>query len=499
VEDNTGEKSMKRAGSVGLLVLLLVSSFMSFEVFLQAKGVEASGIRLLLNFYSGGELLGGAFTRQSFESHFGFVGYYNTRPNITDWKAFDVVCTNLIFSLTQEESTTFRAFLSAGGGLIILRGGTDPILKQIDTSLSNNGSIYNVLGGVVATNVEYMLGVQGVFNSNFEAFLDAVAATGRNKIGDRSITPKVYYGTDVLLQGNRIDMIVEQSRVGAYQNDISVLEKYMTNMENFVGFQINRRVTVAIRPVALEFGAFAFGVSNGYDKVSFCDPPGQLDGIFRHECAHIYEYEFNQRYFFIPSFGVAIIDTAGIDGATFSEYVGLLASQPRAVHLFGALVHEVGASQMSAFFSSLSQYAKNLIPTQSYWDSIYVYPEEETEWLKRSSSAVNFYFSRAYGRNFYSTIKNWGVNEVVDWAPIFSQLNQTEQMYLQNPNVPGASSKRREMWLAFYSGDYQNASALSNELQSIIPEVPSSIIQTTLIIAITLAVVLINKKKQTSW
>jgi hypothetical protein len=436
------------------------------------KTNKTTNLRLLLNFYYRGELFWGAFSRSDFESYFEYVGYYNTVAEFDSWKAFDVICTCFSLdywcaTLQPEDVDAFRSFLSHGGGLVILKdidiGVSDPALKQIDPALSNDGRTYHVLGGVVVTGVPCGLAINGVFNDNFIAFLDAVRTAGINRVGNRSIEPKEYYGVDVVLRGKRIDMVVEESRASEYEKDIPELERAMSNMEEFLNFTIDRRIKVSVRPMALEFGIFASGVTNGYDHIAHARPPGQVRGIFEHECGHIYEFEFNKRYFYIPGFGVGIIQTAASDNPGFSFARGELKS-PRAIWILCALINMVGLPKMKVFYNSLNQYNKEFVPDEFYWNALYAYPEDETEFLRRSSSIINFYFSRAFGQNFIETIREWGINEVSDWEPVWLKLNETEQIFLRRYPLNSILLKRSDMYKAFYGGDFKTALSLAIEL-----------------------------------
>jgi PKD repeat protein len=459
----------------GIMVILLITSTLSLGF--KVQRVEATNnlrptnnLRLLLNFYYAGELFWGAFSRKDFESYFEYVGYYNTIADFDSWKAFDVICVSFSLdeytvSLQPEDVAAFRNFLSLGGGLVVLEDfRSNQALQQIHPTLLNDGRIYNVLGGIVVTGVPRLLARAGVFNDNFIKFLDAVATAGTNRVGNRSIAPKEYYGTDVVLHGNRIDMVVEESRASEYEKDIPGLEKAMSNMEQFLGFTIDRRIKVSVRPTALEFGLFASGVTDCYDHIAFARPPGNVRGIFEHECAHIYEHEFNKRYFTLPSFGVGVIGEAASDNPDFSIGRKMIKIQPRAIWIWYALIDMVGPSKMKVFFDSLNQYDKEFIPNESYWDALYMYPEDETEYLRRSSSIINFYFSRAFKQNFVNAIREWGINEVSDWEPIWSKLDEAERIFSTRYPLKNILLKRSDMLRAFYGGEFQRALMLATEL-----------------------------------
>lgn len=437
---------------------------------------QTTELRLLLNFYYSGELFGGAFYRSSFESYFEHVGYYNTEVDINSWEAFDVICTSFDIGfgaavLEQDDIDAFRAFLSHGGGLIILHGwNSDPALEQIDPSLRNDGEIYYILGGIVVTGVDRNLAVAGTFDAEFDLFLEAVRIAGENRVGKRSITPEIYYGIDTVLYSDRIEMTVESSRSSEYELDIIECEKSMANMEQFLGFTIDRKIQVYVKPMALTDGIFAFGISNTYDRVAFARPPGMVRGIFGHECGHIYEYEFYDRYFDIPGFGVGVIQTAAEDepdwSRPFRENWGL-----RCIYLIYTLIDLVGPSNMQIFFDSLNSYPKEYIPDENYWSSIYIYPEEGSEFLHQGSNIINFYFSRAFNQNYYSTIKSWGY-ELTDWEPVWSIITEVEYLFslLDDPE-DYLLSLQNDMLISFYKGDFDTAFSYGNQLRDTLKSV----------------------------
>lgn len=437
-----------------------------------ALASPTSDMRILLNYYIGGEMMAGAFYRSDFESYFQHVGYYNISASLNSFNNYDVMITlfgSPISTLSNTDAEIIKDYLSNGGGLIVSysypnQGLID--LQKIDPSLTFDNKIHRYGNGfILPHNIYTGLAIAGSFKEPlFSEFLAAVNSVGSRRIGNRTNQVKTYYGEDINITTNEIEITCEKTRANLYETlDLPNFIGCMQRQSNFLNIDLNRRIYVKIRPLALEFGLFANGATDAYDRVAFCFVPGNCIGIFSHECGHIFEYEHKRLYFHMPSFGVGIIQSVGEDANYDFGWViqgdGKFCDK-RGIWLWYALIDLVGTQNMNKFFSSLNSHKKEFIPPESYWNSIYSYPEVNTDYFSQAINIINYYMSFAFNTNYTQQIYNWGYTEIKDWRPVKQKIDIAESVFNGIPS-PTASQidVRNSMWESFYKGLFEEASA----------------------------------------
>jgi len=459
--------------------LLRHSSLCLFSIILflthpaAGQSLSTTNLRLLLDYYHGGEILAGAFSRASFESHFEFVGYNNKKPVLADLQAYDVVVTKLAAPLEADVVSIFQQYLAGGGGLIVIRNweafGLACQLTRLDATAKCDGNIYRGTGGFLR---EYdsagCCAVGGVLNSAFEAFKSAVMSVGSGRKGSRAITPLTYYGTDLTIgsAADRVLMVCEAERCPQYQAlDLPALQIVLSRMEQFVGFSIGRRITAIIRPTALEYGIFVYGVTNAVDTTVHARPPGHVAGIFAHEAGHIIGEEFDRRFIPLAGFGEGVLQNVG-DGRmapdfTSSAVNGMWLQGARSIWLWYHFIGLHGPENMGRLFNSLPVSMKAYIPTHDYWNALYAGAngdEVGTLYLQRAASVTNYYFSKAWGVNYTNQVREWGFAQVRDWAPYEEAVLRGESCYAGAGYPAAKAAVRATMLTSFYGGDFDTAS-----------------------------------------
>ncbi len=442
----------------------------SIEYFAQ-NNIEKIDCRVLLNYYFGGEMMSGAFLRNNFESYFTHVGYYNTISNLNEWLNYDVMITTITSSLSDLDIKTIKDYLSKGGGIFIAWSIFDQNsvqLRKIDSTLNYNNQIYSIGGGYVLPHTNFQgLAIGGQFiQPLFDNFLASVDSVGSKRVGDRSKDVKTYYGEDTTIVLSDIEFTCEKSRYLQYQTmDLPNILAGLNRLKNFTGINLNRRLKVVVRPMALEFWVFAFGATNGFDHIAASRVPGDFAGIFDHEVGHIFNHEFNNRYFTMPAFGEGVLGNISGDNNFGVAISNGKIIQKRSLYLWFALIDLVGVSNMNKFITSLDSHPKQFIPTDEYWNSIYSYPEENTGFFQQSINIINYYFSKAFTVNYTNQIRNWGCYEIQDWELVESVLLIADTLY-KKKSIPDSISTHlyANMWKSFYKGLFGDSKILADSL-----------------------------------
>ncbi len=452
------------------------------KIYSDAKNTSSTAdIRLLLNYYFGGEIFAGAFTRVEFESYFQHVGYYNTSTNLEDWLNYDVIITCFgQISLTTNEVESIKNFLLSGGGMLIGTTGYNECLnelKKIDPALTFDNNIHPFGQGFILPYDKYSgLAIGGVFKQPlFGEFLTAIDAVGSNRIGNRLNQVKTYYGEDAIIINTEVELTCDKSRVGLYETlDLPQILTFLHNQEQFTSIDIPRVIKYVIKPVAIEFGSFVNGITNAYDRIVSCQIPGNCSGIFAHEAAHIFEREFDLKYFTLPGLGVGVFQEAAYDTYNFGNVInedGKI-SEKRVLYLWYAFIDLIGKQNLITLYNSLNSHYKTFVPTMNYWMEISTYPEEGTSAFLQSINVTNYYMSTAYSTNYTQKIRDWGYTEIQDWQPIKEIVTSTENIFQSFVSPTSVQSEQRaEMWNIFYKGLYDSVPFYTNKITSLTPAI----------------------------
>jgi len=436
---------------------------------------DSRSIRLLLDYSQNGELLAGALQRPVFEQEFLATGYSNRRLAPDDLRPWDVVVTAFAAPVDGNTITAYKQLLARGGGLVVLptamsSQNCSAELRKIEATASCDEGVYRSGPGYIRAFSANFIAVGGNPTQAFTQFRQAVAEAGVNHAGDRGLPVSAYYNNDVVLtdSGGRLDLLVDSARASEYQtSDQSSMLAALDRMTAFAGFSVPSKIRYESKPCALSFGVFVWGASNMVDRLCGARVPGQLTGIFAHEAAHIFQREFNLRYFDMPGFGEGVFQEAGI-GGDFSLATRELPADPRSIYLWYMLIRDQGAARMQTLFASLAGYDRTLMPGVEYWNTLYASVqggrEQGSLYLSRAQNVIAYFFGKAFGRNYTQPAVGWGFAGTEDWQPIDAAITAAQACSDQLGQPSATRSALRSARQRLYEGNFELAGGLARSV-----------------------------------